>query len=43
VRIGRYHWPAFNVADSVIDIGAALILIQMFRANRQARSARSAP
>ena len=42
VRIGHYHWPAFNVADSVIDIGAALILIQMFRANRRVRSARSA-
>jgi signal peptidase II len=42
VRIGHYHWPAFNVADSVIDIGAALILVQMFRANRRVRSARSA-
>ncbi|HYB60900.1 MAG TPA: signal peptidase II [Methylomirabilota bacterium] len=42
LRIGHHHWPAFNVADSVIDIGAALILIQMFRANRRVRSARSA-
>jgi len=43
VRIGSYHWPAFNVADSVIFIGAALILLQMFFADRQSRPARSAP
>lgn len=27
VYIGRYHWPAFNVADSAICIGAAMFLI----------------
>ena len=26
--IGDYHWPAFNVADSAICIGVALILIR---------------
>lgn len=25
--VGRYHWPAFNVADSAICLGAALFLI----------------
>ena len=25
-----YHWPAFNVADSSIFIGAALLIIDMF-------------
>ncbi len=25
--VGRYHWPAFNVADSAICIGAGLFLI----------------
>ncbi len=25
--IGRYHWPAFNIADSAICIGAGLFLI----------------
>jgi signal peptidase II len=39
VRLGSYHWPAFNVADSVIFIGAALILIQLFFADRHSRSA----
>jgi signal peptidase II len=25
------HWPVFNVADICIDVGAALILVQVFR------------
>ena len=29
VRLGTYVWPAFNVADSVISIGAALVLIEL--------------
>ena len=29
-----YHWPAFNVADSCIVIGVALIFIQSFRLER---------
>ena len=28
--IGDYHWPAFNLADSAICIGVALILIKSF-------------
>ena len=30
--IGRHHWPAFNVADSAIVIGAALLLLDLTRA-----------
>ncbi len=26
-----YHWPAFNIADSSIFIGAALLIIDMFK------------
>jgi signal peptidase II len=28
--VGRYHWPAFNVADSAICIGAGLFLVLNF-------------
>lgn len=27
VYIGKYHWPAFNIADSAICIGAAIFII----------------
>ena len=30
-HIGRYHWPAFNVADSMITVGMIVILISSFR------------
>lgn len=30
VYYATYHWPAFNVADSAIVIGAALLLIDSF-------------
>lgn len=33
--VGTYHWPAFNVADSAIFIGAALLIIDMFK-NKEA-------
>jgi signal peptidase II len=29
--IGAYHWPAFNVADSAIFLGATLLIIDSFR------------
>ncbi len=28
--IGDYHWPAFNIADSAIFIGAVLLIIESF-------------
>lgn len=31
VYVGRYHWPAFNVADSAITIGIALFLWTAWR------------
>ena len=27
----QFHWPAFNVADSAITIGVALLFVQMLR------------
>jgi signal peptidase II len=31
VYLGSYHWPAFNVADSAISIGATVMIIAMLR------------
>jgi signal peptidase II len=31
VYYGRWHWPAFNIADSAITIGAVMLLIDAFR------------
>jgi signal peptidase II len=31
VYYGTYHWPAFNIADSAITIGVALMLIESFK------------
>lgn len=30
-----YHWPAFNVADSLICVGVALVALDMLREERQ--------
>ncbi|MGF1765115.1 signal peptidase II [Aliivibrio kagoshimensis] len=31
---GHYHWPAFNLADAAICIGAALIVLEGFKADK---------
>lgn len=31
VYVGSHHWPAFNVADSAISIGIALLILDTFR------------
>jgi signal peptidase II len=33
-HIGRYGWPAFNVADSAICVGVGLMLLAQFREHR---------
>jgi len=35
VYIGSYHWPAFNVADSAISVGAVIVFIEITRRGRQ--------
>jgi len=29
VYVGDYHWPAFNVADSAISVGVAILIFRM--------------
>jgi signal peptidase II len=31
VYYGSYHWPAFNIADSAICVGAVLLILDSFR------------
>jgi signal peptidase II len=33
--VGELHWPTFNLADSCIVIGSALLLLELLRPKRQ--------
>ena len=37
VHVNAWHWPAFNVADSAITIGAALFVLDELRRTRRSR------
>jgi len=39
----RWAWPAFNVADSAITVGAALLIADSFRARHAVHAARAEP
>jgi signal peptidase II len=41
VHAGQYHWPAFNVADASILIGASLLAYDLIFANRKAKDTAS--
>ena len=41
LRAGNFRWPAFNLADSAITIGAALIIFELLSGESHARRARS--
>ncbi len=33
--VGTYHWPAFNIADSAIFVGAALLIYDMLVSGKE--------
>ena len=35
VYYGRFHWPAFNVADSAITVGVALLVLSSLRGREE--------
>jgi signal peptidase II len=35
---GSYHWPAFNIADSAITIGVALLALEILRGETPSRA-----
>lgn len=37
IHAGKYHWPAFNVADSALTAGVVLILLQSLIDMRRSR------
>jgi signal peptidase II len=34
IYYGDWHWPAFNIADSAITVGAVLLLLDAVRGER---------
>lgn len=38
VYIGSTHWPAFNVADSAISVGAVILFIELTRRGREGQT-----
>ena len=41
LRAGSFRWPAFNVADSAITIGALLVLYDLLRSDRHTSRVRA--
>ena len=35
VYVGSHHWPAFNVADSAISVGAVILFVELIRRGRE--------
>ena len=35
VYVGSHHWPAFNVADSAISVGAAFLIFSLLRHKKE--------
>ena len=35
IYIGKYHWPAFNIADSCITVGVVVLMINILFLNKK--------
>ena len=35
VYIGKYHWPAFNIADSCITVGFMILIVNILFLNKK--------
>ena len=35
--VGRYHWPAFNVADSAICVGVFIVILRSIRVVKESK------
>ncbi|MCI0403678.1 MAG: signal peptidase II [Acidobacteria bacterium] len=40
-HFGGYHWPAFNLADSAVVLGALLLMVEVLRPHREPAAAAS--
>ena len=38
VYVGSHHWPAFNVADLAISVGAVILFIELLRSDKERNS-----
>ena len=38
VYVGNAHWPAFNIADSAITVGAGILIYDSFRSHKAQQS-----
>lgn len=41
VYIGPHHWPAFNVADSAITVGAFILILEILREKKRQQDSHS--
>lgn len=37
IYVGKYHWPAFNIADTGITVGALAFIVSFYLRNRRRR------
>jgi len=38
VYLGSQHWPAFNVADSAISVGAVILIVEIIRRGKEKKA-----